>query len=361
MNINPLSEGESAITLARGIMMTGLALLVLGAAGCASLREEKETADTIPSVSDDAYADAAGQPRVDVRTIYLSAGDEIRVSVYGRPELTRQVVIPPDGRLFYPFLGDIDVAGRSVAELREFIAAGLADEASRVLSAGDVLSIQVFRREELNAESIIPQDGMFPVFLIGDVQVIGLTPSQVSERIVDALRRYVHDPQVMTRVVRYGGSLPVSSPQVAVDLIRLTGERFFVLGEVRMPGVYPLVGQVSILDAVAAAGGPMREARSGSVLLIRAGGSGRPAEATKIDLDKALRDGSGAGIVLGRGDVVYVPEGVISQVARFARSISDILSPIIDIETGIWLGQNIDEGPPRQNRDTSTRTVVIER
>ncbi len=344
----------------QSINFMGLALFLLWGVGCTTLREETQVSSS-PN-RDDSYVNSAVQQSLDVRAIYLSAGDEIRISVYGRSELNRQVVVPPDGRIFFPFLGDIDVAGRTVEQLRKTISNGLAEESSRVLSAGDLLAVQVFRRPELQAESIIPQAGMFPVPLIGNVQVVGLTPTQASERIAEELRRYVRDPQVMSRVVKYGGALPVSSPQVAVDLIRLTGERFFVLGEVRAPGVYPLVGQVSILDAVAAAGGPMQEAKSGSVLLIRAGGSGRPAESTKIDLDNAMRDGSGATIVLGRGDVVYVPESSISQVARFARSISDILRPIIDIETGVWLGQNIDEGPSsRQSQDATTRTVVVDR
>jgi len=336
------------------------AALLLGASGCASWRTGADVA------TDAAPTDVAGPveerpSRLDVRSVYLSAGDEIRISVYGRPELNRQVVIPSDGRIFFPFLGDVEVAGKTVAQLREAIAQGLADEASRLLSAGDLLAVEVFRRPELQTESIIPQDGMFPVPLIGNIQVVGLTPTQASERIAEALRRYVREPQVLARVVRYGGALPVSSPQVAIDLIRLTGERFFVLGEVRAPGVYPLVGQVSILEAVATAGGPMREAKVGSVLLIRPGGAGRPAEATQIDLDEVVRDGTGASLLLGRGDVVYVPESAISQVARFARSISDILSPVIDIETGIWLGQNISEGPATSRSQDATTRILIDR
>jgi polysaccharide biosynthesis/export protein len=333
--------------------MAGLLFALLGLAGCASTRNDGSNRE---DRSVDGETD--GVTITSVRTIYLSVGDEIRISVFGRPELTRQAVIPSDGKLFFPFLGDVDVAGQNVADLRDTISIGLAAQTSRLLSAGDTISVQIFRRPELSSEAIIAQDGMFPVPLIGDVQVIGLTPSEVSAIITDRLRRYVHEPQVMTRVVRYGIALPVSSPQVVVDLVRLVGERFFVLGEVRVPGVYPLVGQVSLLEAIAAAGGPSREAKTGSLLLVRAGGSGQPSETVKIDLDKVMRDGTGAGIVMNRGDVVYVPERTISQVARFTRNISDILRPIIDIETGIWLGQNIAEGPVQGNRDATTRILI---
>lgn len=342
----------------RACVLIALTGLLYGTTGCvshapAALLSGDEAPVSTPS--------SPAKPTVEIPPIRLSPGDEVRITVHGHPELSKQLVIPPDGRFFYPFAGDIDAAGRSVTELRELIVRQLSGETARVLSAGDELSVQVFRRPEFDTQAIVAQNGMFPVPLAGDIQVIGLTPTEAGERIAEALRRYVREPQVMARVTRYGSSPPVSSPQVSIDLVRLTGERFFVLGEVRVPGVYPMVGRVTLLDAVAAAGGFLREAKSSSVLLIRAGGPGRPAEAIKIDLDEALKEGAAAGMILGRGDVVYVPETVISQVARYTRSISDILRPVIDVETGIWLGQNIDEGPTSKASDTTTRTVVLDR
>jgi hypothetical protein len=44
-------------------------------------------------------------------TYYLSADDEIRISVYGYGELDRTLRIPPDGHIYYPALGEIDVDG----------------------------------------------------------------------------------------------------------------------------------------------------------------------------------------------------------------------------------------------------------
>lgn len=57
----------------------------------------------------------------------LGAGDLIRIQVYGEPDLTFEVRIDEKGTITYPFLGTIQAAGRSVAELRDVITSGLAN------------------------------------------------------------------------------------------------------------------------------------------------------------------------------------------------------------------------------------------
>lgn len=338
------------------------ALLLVFLCGCLSPHRPEDRQGVSAAAIDPVAAETAKIAPVDARSIYLSPGDEIRITVQGRPEMSRQFVIPPDGRFFYPFVGEVSVEGLTVSEMRLVLTAELADS-SRVLSAGDELAIRVFRHAEFDAEAVIPQDGMFPVPLAPPVHVIGLTPQEAGAAVAAALRTYIRQPQVTARVTRYGTGLPVSSPQLTIDLIRLTGERFFVLGEVRAPGVYPLAGQVHVLEAVATAGGVTREGQSGAALLIRAGRPGQPIETEKVDLNRSLQGkGGGQDLVVRAGDVVFVPEASISQVARFCRMLSDILSPIIDLERGVWLGQNIAAGPDeRAASETTTRLIEVER
>jgi len=62
--------------------------------------------------TDDAYA--------------LNAGDSIRIYVYGEPDLTfHQLLVGPNGRISYPFLGDLKVAGKTADELQRMITRGL--------------------------------------------------------------------------------------------------------------------------------------------------------------------------------------------------------------------------------------------
>jgi hypothetical protein len=57
-----------------------------------------------------------------------------------------------------------------------------------------------------------------------------------------------------------------------------------------------------------------------------------------------------------RGAVVYVPKTAIANVARFSQYLYMIIRPIVEVETGVWLGQNIEEGP---KRGTGAQTVVF--
>ena len=56
----------------------------------------------------------------------LNAGDAIRIYVYGEPDLTfPQLLIGPNGRISYPFLGDLKVAGKTADELQQILTDGL--------------------------------------------------------------------------------------------------------------------------------------------------------------------------------------------------------------------------------------------
>jgi polysaccharide biosynthesis/export protein len=52
---------------------------------------------------------------------YVQAGDTLEVSVWKEEDLQKQVLVRPDGRISFPLIGDIDVAGRTIDELRQEI------------------------------------------------------------------------------------------------------------------------------------------------------------------------------------------------------------------------------------------------
>jgi protein involved in polysaccharide export with SLBB domain len=330
-----------------GCLLLGWAAI----AGCASPRPPESTKSGAVSVSPEADG---------IREVYLSPGDEIRISVYGQPDLTRQLLIDPNGTLFFPLVGELNVTGVSVRQLRQKIAEKLSAKRDYTITAGDEIVARVYRHGEFDFQGIVPQNGAISLPLAGDAAISGLTLAQAGEAIAKQLTPFVLKPQVTVQVLHYQGAMPIGDPQVSVDLIRLTGEKFFVLGLVRTPGVFALAGSVQLVDAIATAGGMLPDGAAGSVLLIRSGATDKQAKATIIDLSKFLDHGDiTANPRIGRGDIVYVPESTISSVGRFFAHVADIVRPFVDVETGVWLGQNISAGPP--SRDSTTRTVVIPR
>ena len=302
----------------------------------------------------------------EIQEIYLSAGDEIAISVYGQPDLSRQFKIPFNGQIFYPMVGEISIKGQSVRVLRQLITDALSARTAYKIAPGDELSIQVYRHGEISTEAIVPSDGIVSLPLAGELDVADLTLAEAAKAATQKLEKYIRNPQVTTHMLRYNGPKPMGNPQVSIDLIRLTGQRFFVLGEVRSPGVYPLSGPIHLLDAVAAAGGLRDDAKSSSVLLVRSGGPETKPETHVYDLDDAVKRGiQEANPELRRGDVVYVPETAMSKVGRFFGHIERIVRPFVDLETGIWLGQNIDAGPTNRgnnsNDSNQNSSIIIQR
>ena len=107
------------------------------------------------------------------------------------------------------------------------------------IDAGDLIDVQVFNTPELSASHRIGADGSIELPGTGPIKIAGLTPLEAGTLIEKRLR----DAQIMLE------------PQVSVTVTEYTTEGITVLGEVKMPGTYPLLGRQSLYTALAAAGG----------------------------------------------------------------------------------------------------------
>lgn len=116
----------------------------------------------------------------------------------------------------------------------------------------DKLKIQVFGVEELTTEMQVDASGRVSLPLIGTVVAAGKTPEELGVAIADRLRgRYVRDPQV------------------AVNLDETVSQLVTVDGEVEKPGLYPVVGRLTLMRAVATAEGTTEFAAKDDVVIFR--------------------------------------------------------------------------------------------
>jgi polysaccharide export outer membrane protein len=119
------------------------------------------------------------------------------------------------------------------------------------LGAGDQIRIIVFGSEDLSGEFEVGPQGDIAYPLIGQVQAGGKTLRAVEEEIANRLKPdYLKDPRVNVEVLNY--------------------RPFFVLGEVRRPGSYPYQSGMTVVNAVALAGGFTYRAVEDEVLITRA-------------------------------------------------------------------------------------------
>ncbi|MEZ5861244.1 MAG: polysaccharide biosynthesis/export family protein [Geminicoccaceae bacterium] len=172
-----------------------------------------------------------------------------------------------------PSTGSLTPAGGTGAEGAQ--AARLSAPAY-TLDSGDRIRIVVFRHEDLSGEFEIDGGGTFAMPLIGEINAAGLTARQLEDRIATRLKDgYLVDPQVSIEVLNY--------------------RPFFILGEVNAPGSYPYVSGMSVINAVALAGGFTYRAKEDGIEIQR-GGSGAPSVVVTVDTP------------ILPGDILRVPE-----------------------------------------------------
>jgi len=126
-----------------------------------------------------------------------------------------------------------------------------------VIGPDDVLVINVWKEPEVSQTVPVRPDGKISLPLIGPVTASGLTPTQLQASIAHELENYL------------------SHPEVTVIVHEVKSQRFVVVGEVAKPGAYELQTHMTVLDAIAGAGGPLEYAKLKSIYVLRTGPDGK--------------------------------------------------------------------------------------
>jgi polysaccharide export outer membrane protein len=166
----------------------------------------------------------------------------------------------------------------------------------------DTITVHVFGAEALETKGTIDSSGTFTMPLIGPVMASGLTTSQLSQTIADRLRgKYLKDPQVTIALD------DVKSQTVTVD------------GAVQQPGIYPVLGSMSLIRAIATARGVTDVAELKQVAVFRTI-NGKPNAA--LFSIKDIWEGAYPDPQIYPNDIIVVGE---SATRRRIRDLSQIL------------------------------------
>ncbi|WP_198578883.1 polysaccharide biosynthesis/export family protein [Caulobacter hibisci] len=152
-----------------------------------------------------------------------------------------------------------------------------ASSAAYQLGAGDKVRVQVFGEPDLSGEFQVSGEGKLSMPLIGDVKASGLSVPQLQAALTST----------------YGGGY-LRDPKISIELISY--RPYFILGEIEKPGRYPSTDGLTVLNAIATAGGFTYRANKKRLYLRREGESAE----RQITLD--------SDVVIRPGDVLRVPE-----------------------------------------------------
>jgi polysaccharide biosynthesis/export protein len=179
----------------------------------------------------------------------------------------------------------------------------------------DKLGIDVFGVDDLKRKVQIDASGRLSFPLIGVVEAAGLTPKELAATIEERLRgRFVRDPQV------------------TINLEETVSQVITVDGQVGRPGLYPVVGRMTLMRAVATAGGTGEFAKLDDVVIFRTVASKQLIGLYNL---KAIRKGNYPDPEVFPNDVVVVGD---SQARRLFKDFLQ-LAPLLTTPI-ILLGQN---------------------
>jgi polysaccharide biosynthesis/export protein len=137
--------------------------------------------------------------------------------------------------------------------------AGKPHDEGFVIGPDDVLAVNVWKEPEISRTVPVRSDGMISLPLAGEVQASGQTPRQLEIAITRKLETYI------------------AEPDVSVIVQEIKSQRFNVLGQVTRPGSYLLTKPMTVLDAIALAGGFRDFAKQKSIYVLRQNLDGTPA------------------------------------------------------------------------------------
>lgn len=145
------------------------------------------------------------------------------------------------------------------------------------LGSGDTISINVYDEKELSIEKARLSDaGTISLPMLGEIKVLGLTVSELELQVVKGLKQYLVNPKVT----------------VSIDVYR----DFFVNGQVYRPGSFPYQPGLTVLKAVAIAGGFKDRASKTHVTIIKDGD------------EKHTPNKADLGTLVKPGDIITVEE-----------------------------------------------------
>jgi polysaccharide export outer membrane protein len=184
----------------------------------------------------------------------------------------------------------------------------LSDNRPYLIGPFDKLKIDVFGVQDLQKEVQIDASGRLSFPLIGELEAAGKTPAELADLIELRMARFVRNPQV------------------TVNLSETVSQVITVDGSVEKPGLYPVIGKMTLIRAIATAGGLSEYGGPENVIVFRTVGNRQYAALYNL---KAIRMGNYADPDIYANDVIVVSE------SRAKRIFHDILQTLPALSTPV--------------------------
>jgi polysaccharide biosynthesis/export protein len=246
----------------------------------------------------------------------IAEGDLLDIVIFETPELSGRFRVNLKGDILLPLAGALHVAGMTLAEITDAVSQRYKD--AKILVAPEVtVFVAEFTRRTITITGEVRVPGVFPIAAprtLTDTLAMAGGLNDTASRTVSIV--HAADPrQIIHVTLNVGAQTPGSIQEGRMEI--LPGDSIFVarsgivylVGELMRPGGFQVEhnNRLTLLEAVALAGGLTRTAKANQSRLIRRSATGR--EEMRVDLQKVLY-GGGPDMLLTDGDIVFVPTSV---------------------------------------------------
>jgi len=146
-------------------------------------------------------------------------------------------LLPIYSLLFFVYLGSLFASEQALSGYK--------------LVPEDILNISVWKEDGLQKDVIVRPDGLLTFPLVGTIRAQGRTVEEVNDEITNKIKKYIPEPVV------------------TVSLIKVSGNKIYVLGKVNRSGAYVVGRYIDVMQALALAGGLTAYASENNIVVLR--------------------------------------------------------------------------------------------
>ncbi len=242
----------------------------------------------------------------------LGPGDTVDVAVFGEPDVSRVVIIRPDGKINIPLVGDMTAAGLTPTQLAERVTTALK---TYIKNPQVSVSVRTFQRAVVYLVGQVTHPGSIELqqgwTLLEVMAATGGLTARAAPRRASVIRRGTGQTiNVDLERLLIKGDRSANVPMEPGDIVMVPAlqNRILVLGSVHTPGAHDLDDGARFIDALASAGGPLPRAGTKNIGVIRTGPDGKPVVKT-IDLNRIIKGDGSLNMPVQDADIIYVPDG----------------------------------------------------
>jgi polysaccharide export outer membrane protein len=252
----------------------------------------------------------------------LGLGDELDVKIVDAPQFDETVKVRPDGKINLNVIGPVYAAGRSPedveSEIRQRYAAlaGSKQQREYLIHANDELDIKFPYYPQLNDQMRVRPDGKIQMQLAGTIQAEGVTPEELERELERRYAHFLREPELsvivktatsqMVRTAAGTGRGGLADLSPTVNLRTFQTPQVYVTGEVAKPGMIAYTPGLTLLQALAEAGGHLASGDVTKLVILRKTAD-QTADVIRPKLTSTYRGAPTEDVVLQPYDVILLP------------------------------------------------------